>query len=503
MAMVNVRSKGATGNGVTNDLPYIMDAAHDAASVGAVLFFPSGIYKCPTYPDIPDGIPAVIGSGRLATTILSDDPTGLGMRFFGRKAMTIAGFAIRGTQVARASTSVGLYLANCTGMLVTDLLIGNPLVEGVHGGAGVSSGMFISGTIHSTLVGNFVRDTWADGYQVGGGSYDVTLKGNHAFNTGDDCFSTTDTGAGSVPSPSTMFRVNLIGNIAEQSYAAGYGIHGASDVNMVSNQAYNTLANGIMIDSQGSYAARSPRNVRAITNILRDCGRFTGAGAYSGIMVRGDSGSGLIRLAENAIINPSRSAVDVQGPGVATVGNDIDMQNGTSVAIQYGTAGTPLALCDDAVINYNVIPNAPQGAVSVATDRVTNAKRLQLIGNEVPNPNTSHTANIDIFSIFGVDYVMCANNLVDAGAGTWARTLFQFNTCNHVDFGQQRMTPNDLAPGNDWVNFATCTDVMKADLQVNAVPNTTTWRVGQTAWDPVTFKLYKFTGSAWKSVTLA
>jgi hypothetical protein len=82
---IDVTAFGAAGDGTTNDTAEINDAIDNLPATGGVLFFPPGVYLVTADDPAPFTLPAgtrVLGSGRHATTIKTDDDPGAAARIF-------------------------------------------------------------------------------------------------------------------------------------------------------------------------------------------------------------------------------------------------------------------------------------------------------------------------------------------------------------------------------------------------------------------------------------
>ena len=108
---INVKSYGAVGDGVTDDTTAIQDAVDSIGTDNYILYFPAGTYLISSEIVMPVNSGIIFGDGRMLSSILTDDCSGLS--FTGAKGVELHSFGIK-CNVQGSIGSVGIKLLDRT-----------------------------------------------------------------------------------------------------------------------------------------------------------------------------------------------------------------------------------------------------------------------------------------------------------------------------------------------------------------------------------------------------
>ena len=224
---VPITNYGLTPNSGADDTNAINSALSALAGTGKGLFFPSGTYDISGRITI-NGVP-VRGAGEWYTTIQSTAENGSGGLYTTAGVNQIADLTISGDQTSRNNDSGAAAIEGtfAQGSLLFDVWMEHTKV-GLWAVPGV--GLYASGLR--------VRDVFADGIHVHGGSNDTRIDQSQVRNSGDDNIA-LDTEGGDV------VGCSLVDNTVQSPIQAnGIGVYGGNGNAVVGNQVSDTVAFG-------------------------------------------------------------------------------------------------------------------------------------------------------------------------------------------------------------------------------------------------------------------
>lgn len=250
----DVTSFGAKGDGATDNQQAITAAAAAAvANGGGVVYFPAGRYFHSGVLDFGSGV-VVEGAGA-AAIVQGTNYSNAALRFLGASGCGVFSLTVASDATTRLSNyeSADIFLdgaSNCT-------------ISGIRVDGSASAGMVIHNSTYVTATGNEVRNTMADGIHTVGGSQQVLVTANQAWNTGDDSFSAV----AYATEPQTN-AVTISNNVSVNSRARGVSCVGANNCTITGNEIYGPAAHGIGIAYESSWNTWVPSGANASGNVI-------------------------------------------------------------------------------------------------------------------------------------------------------------------------------------------------------------------------------------------
>ncbi|WP_353942308.1 CBM35 domain-containing protein [Streptomyces sp. HUAS MG91] len=232
-------------------------ALSSAASAGKGLWLPSGTYSISGRVNL-SGV-ALRGAGPWYTTLKSTAENGAGGLFSTGGRVQIADLSVFGDQTSRNNDSGA---AAIEGSFASGSLIYNVWMEHTKVGlwARPGTGLLVSGVR--------VRDVFADGLHVHGGSDNTRIEQSHVRNTGDDSLA-LDTEDGNV-THSTVSH-----NTAQLPVQAnGIGVYGGGDNTLENNAVSDTVAFGSGITISTYFGQGFSSDIYVRDNLLTRCGSY-------------------------------------------------------------------------------------------------------------------------------------------------------------------------------------------------------------------------------------
>ncbi len=479
----------AVGDGSNDDYTALNSAAENAASTSQALSIGSGTFAMGTELVLPAGLKVVKGLGTGLSTLKSEVAFGKVLQGVGLSDLRIAHLKLTGVDVVRDAASIGLYLEDCSRLLLEDILVDT----------GVSAGIMSWGGEDVMVRNCRVRNTLADGIHITNGDIDTTLKsfsviGCHTYNTGDDGIAIVnyDTAAAN-PEDSFFLDATITGNVCVDCGTGGIAAHGGGNITISSNAIDGTWSHGIAVDSEGAYGQTSVRRIKVIGNTLNDVGQNLTAGFGDAILVSALESNTTVSVAFNDIANPVGRAVNVAAQRVAIHGNTVDMDTSTAnPAVSVGGSVSTTKVPHSTQVTNNKIYRAYGGGIAVVGPDAENAKGVVITGNYIENANSSLGATNDGILVQGCDHVVIKDNVIVDAAARLRAGIFVWK-CNNVVIGG-----NVFTSGATSITLLSCTNVLRENYSGTAVPSdTTTYVAGQTYTRTTTGVVYAFDGAAW------
>ncbi len=255
--VVNVKDKGAQGNGSANDTAAIQAAINQVAGTGGTVLIPSGTYLINTFNNrlfLKSNMTFRMASGALLKAITTDSPNYSLLRAENISNVNIIGGKLQGDRYSHQGTS-------------------GEWGHGVH----------IVG-VNNVVVENMISaDMWGDGFYIGKNSTKVTACSITADNNRRQGMSITD--ADGVVVKNSVFK-NSNGVLPE----AGIQIEPnqnetVNNVKILNSQALNNKGYGIKLTIPNAYLSGS-----LIKGVTLDHNTVTG-NTYTGIVVAKTSGN--------------------------------------------------------------------------------------------------------------------------------------------------------------------------------------------------------------------
>ncbi len=310
---IDVTRYGAKGDGATDNTQAIQNALN-AARPGQTVFIPAGNFSHGGVLNIPQGV-NLQGAGA-ATTMTASNSDSAAIKLNGGSTVSdLTTFTSSGSRDSQPDQA----LIDVTGS-------GNGVSQITTIGA-KSNGIRLDGASNSTIQGNLVQGSNADGIALMNGSSNNTIKGNEVYQAGDDSFSDDSYLFDNMQDTGNVFEGNLS---LSNSYGRGIAIMGAGK---------DTVTDNTVEGSQWmSIVAGTDSNSRTMTgsdDIIEDNKTVGGKGDAVDVMTTGGT------LSQN-------------GPGMTISGNG-DVTNRLSF--------TPATnLVDRSKINANYRPGTGNGA---------------------------------------------------------------------------------------------------------------------------------------------
>ncbi|MEY9934391.1 hypothetical protein ABH926_009059 [Catenulispora sp. GP43] len=293
---VPITNYGVTPNNGADDTSAINNALSALAGTGTGLYFPSGTYDISGRISI-NGVP-VRGAGEWYTTIQSTAENGMGGLYTTGGVNQIADLTISGDQTSRNNDSGAAAIEGtfAQGSLLFDVWMEHTKV-----------GLWAVPAVGLYASGLRVRDVFADGVHVHGGSSGTRIDQSQVRNTGDDNLA-LDTEGGNV------VNCSLVDNTVESPIQAnGIGVYGGSGNAVIGNQVSDTVAfgSGITISTRFGAGFSGPTTVSG--NALTRTGSYEyNAGSSIGALWIYASQSDItqpVTVSNNTITNATYEAV--------------------------------------------------------------------------------------------------------------------------------------------------------------------------------------------------
>jgi hypothetical protein len=347
----NVKSYGAFGDGVHDDMAAIQAAA-TAAGGGGVTFIPPGRYKTTSPILLSSGV-SVIGTP--ASIIDYSSSIASEGAFYtpgnGNNYGVYSQISVRNLQInAYDSPALAFYG-------IDNLVIEN--VKAICTGATYPAELIILGMCRqSAILGNSLYNAKGDSiFMIG--CYDYSIVGNSIYNSGDDGIYVGWTGT----TPQSH-HVAVVGNTLDTGGANGIRMEG-SHVAVAGNTITGFTANGVIVDTEGTYntddvtvtgntidtceaggvevtnSTTVVSGIRIMGNVVRGCGFSAGSSVYGGVVVASPT-----VVESNTVINCGSSSQGIDAGGIllssgannATVRNNrIEDSPGWSLVVWNGS----------------------------------------------------------------------------------------------------------------------------------------------------------------------
>jgi hypothetical protein len=312
--MDNVRTFGATGDGVTDDTAAIQNAANDAANRHIGVFFPPGTYlhaEAITFNGV-----AVTGSGNASYLVAANNSISCGV------VLTGTAPSLQNMVVSTAGLNAGLFpnvlvnnatsftLANDTfveGTGYTAVKIATSSVGTVNAcyfdGTGSSDvGVVIEGSQNVSIVSNLIQNEYIGIYvdaanpsqaiallsnTIGSVSYPTQYIGIEADEVGNLDVAQNTIQMASAATISTAISLNLDDSLScsnNSTWGGKYGITvngpGPSNNVVTQNAIHNCGQWGVLCVNAQSYAA-----IRVTSNVFGECGLTDTGGSTSNAVI--------------------------------------------------------------------------------------------------------------------------------------------------------------------------------------------------------------------------
>ena len=338
---VSITGYGVTPNSGADDTAAVNNAMSALSGTGKGLWFPAGTY------DISDRISlnglAVRGAGEWYTTIQSTAVNGAGGFYATGGVNQIADLSFTGDQTSRNNDQGA---AGIEGSFQPGSLISNVWIEHVKVGvwAVPGNGLYVAGVR--------VRDVFADGIHVHGGSADSRVDQSVVRNSGDDGVA-LDTEGGTVTDCVISFDT-----VASPIQANGIGVYGGSGNVVRNNRVSDIVAFGSGITISTAFGGGFTGPTSVLDNTL------TRAGSYNSNW--GSSLGALWIYASNA---------DITQP-VTVSGNTLLNSSYQGVLLSFGKQISNLVLSNDAINGagtYGIDINSVTGSMTATGVTVTGA----------------------------------------------------------------------------------------------------------------------------------
>ncbi|WP_428950344.1 CBM35 domain-containing protein [Streptomyces sp. cg35] len=243
--------------GSTDMTSALNSALSSAASAGKGLWLPTGTYTISGRINL-SGV-SLRGAGPWYTTLTSSAENGAGGLFSTGGRVQIADLSVFGDQTSRNNDSGA---AAIEGSFASGSLISNVWMEHTKVGlwARPGTGLLVSGVR--------VRNVFADGLHVHGGSTNTRVEQSHVRNTGDDTIA-LDTEDGNVTHSTVSHNT-----VQLPIQANGIGVYGGGDNTVENNSVSDTVAfgSGITISTYFGQGFSAPTYVE--DNLLTRCGSY-------------------------------------------------------------------------------------------------------------------------------------------------------------------------------------------------------------------------------------
>ena len=321
-ASCSITSFGAVGDGVTNNASAIQNTFNYAAAHNCTALIPAGTFA---YSGVltARGI-AVMGTGA-ASILKAQDTNNEALSLTGNGG-SISNLVMLGTGTARKVTyqAAMIWVSGATNFTVSNVLI--------NGGSCV--GIYDSGGQTGLIQNNTVENTLADSITNTDAAHNITVKGNHVINSGDDGISNNSYRQ----DPGTVHDILVEGNtIYHNAWGRGLEVSGGSNITFQGNYVDNLDGyTDMYIASEQEYNTQNVSNITVTGNTFVDGGPNQG----SAIIYNSEAGATTITgvtMSGNQFVNPKIGAVQLAGNGSETgivVNNNTDF---SSIAFSFSS----------------------------------------------------------------------------------------------------------------------------------------------------------------------
>jgi hypothetical protein len=307
----SIASFGAVADGVTNNATAIQNTFNYAATHNCAASIPAGTFAY-SGTLTANGI-AVTGTG-VGSILKALDPNNEALTLTGDGG-SISNLVMLGTGTTRNVTyqAAMIWVNRATNFTVQNVLINGGSCVGIYD-AGGQTGLIQNNTVENTL---------ADSITNTNGASNVTVKGNHVVNSGDDGVSNNSY----LTDSNTVHDITVEGNtIMHNAGGRGLEVSGGSNITFTGNYVDNLDGyTDIYIASESEWNTQNVSNITVTGNTFVDGGPNQG----SAIIYNSEAGATTISdvtLNGNQFVNPKAGAVQFAGNGSET---GIVIQNNT------------------------------------------------------------------------------------------------------------------------------------------------------------------------------
>lgn len=248
----NVRSFGATGDGISDDTEAIQRAMDEMAA-GGVLFFPSGRYRLSRTLTVSRHDTVMWGAGAILIASSDEDQA----IFIQGDRSSIVGFELVGSALKRSQR---LRAAKIVLMGNENEAVNNHIVGAANGGIE---------TYRATgfrVFRNYIENTLADGIHVNWASKNGVVSNNIVTNAGDDLIAVVSFGTENL-----VRDVEISDNyVFNNSWGRGIAVVGGQDItirkNVIRDIAYGA---GIRIAHEAQYNTTGSSNILVEQNSIQ------------------------------------------------------------------------------------------------------------------------------------------------------------------------------------------------------------------------------------------
>lgn len=289
--VVNIKSSGASGDGITDDTLSIQNAINQAAALGGRVYIPAGTYAVTglaLYNNID-----LVGDGYQSVLKLKDNTNKNIIEVIGRSHVTIQNITIDGNNPANTGAGNGVAFSNTKFSALY-----NTRVINVH-----SSGIIIERGSSGITVSNNLFENMALGYGVSVSTSDTALIANNMIiNTAGNGINISNSKFTSVTGNVIRRNSDSAGTLTS-GYAGVRYTNGSRHASITGNSISN-FSRGIFTTTGSSYIAITGNNIQN-----------TG---YQGMLIEtvastGDSPDTYITVSGNTILNPGRNEKGSEG----------------------------------------------------------------------------------------------------------------------------------------------------------------------------------------------
>jgi len=307
---------GARCNGSADDADAIQ-RAFNALPNGAALEFPRGTCNYSKQVMLNGKTNVVVyGFGMNTSIIRATTQTSSAFTINRGDRVKIRDMALVGANTRERisyAAARGIYFAESSNVTIT-----GTRVENVSG-----SGITFWRVNTGTVLNNFVKRSWADGFHITGSSSNFVVSNNLAEDTGDDGFASI--GYGSARNSNMEFTDNT----SIRSHASGVSSEGTENHRILRNTVIDSGVAGIRIASVASYSTGRLNQIRIENNIVRGARTRSEVGHAAVMIFAAAENISNVFFNNNRIENPRTDrAFQIYGSNPWTV-NTIDIRNTT------------------------------------------------------------------------------------------------------------------------------------------------------------------------------
>lgn len=297
--LLNVKTFGAKGDGITDDSLALQNAFNYSRSNGGKVYIPEGKYLHSKHLVINGSYIYGDGSSSLLLATNPDDST-----------IVLTGQNSSLDNVSLASTNAAFRKQGYLGTSVyvhqaNEFLVSKVLINKSQG-----AGIMIRSSSNGKIEGNRVLNTYADAIHITAASHDVIVSKNFVDNAGDDCIAVVSY----EKSDDWTTDIQISNNTVQNSKARGISVLGGMRILINNNLVKNFNSSGIYAVSEyGRWKTRRNENITIRSNTVENSGRVE-RGNHPSIFVGGlkdDSNNFL--LEKNIVKNPVGRSFRTQG----------------------------------------------------------------------------------------------------------------------------------------------------------------------------------------------